>query len=218
MKLISTKDVTQDGVKLLVYGASGAGKTTLIATAPNPFIISSERGLLSLSGHDIPAAEIKTEEDLEEVYEYVLKSKYDTICLDSISDIAESILSEYKGRFTDGRQAYGLLNDTISKYIRKFRALKNKNVYFTAKEGKTEESGVVVAHPNMPGKTLTVDLPYFFDCVLRLEADKKGARVLHSKATFTQTCKDRSGKLEPKEAANLTALFDKIIGAQHGNT
>jgi phage nucleotide-binding protein len=211
MKLISTKDVHSNGVKMIMYGASGAGKTTLISTLPSPFIISSESGLLALAGFDIPAAEVTTEKDLKEAYEYALKSDYETICLDSISDIAESILAEYKGKFSDGRQAYGAIADTIGKYLRLFRGM-DKHVYITAKEGKQEINGVSIVAPSMPGNTLTVNVPYIFDLVLRLESNKKGERIIHTASSFTQTCKDRSGKLDKTEAPDLGALIKKISG------
>lgn len=212
MKLISTKDVHADGVKLLVYGASGTGKTTMIQTATNPFIISSESGLLALADHDIPAVEVVNEKGLEEAYKYALNSDYDTICLDSVSDIAESILAEYKAKFTDGRQAYGKLGDIMSKYLRLFRNMKGRHVYLTAKEGKLEMSGVSMAQPAMPGQTLTTNIPYFFDEVLRLEADRKGNRILHTAANFTQVAKDRSGKLDKTEEANISSIISKITG------
>ena len=212
MKISSTKDVHEDGVKLLMYGASGAGKTTLIQTAEDPFIISSERGLLSLAGLDIPVGEIQTEAELKEAYEYSIKSDHETICLDSLSDIAESLLVEYKDKFTDGRQAYGKLNDVMGKYIRLFRDIKGKHVYFTAKEAKVEMNGVNIAQPSMPGQTLTNNLPYYFDCVLRLEANKKGERIVHTASTFTQVCKDRSNKLDKTEKPDLGVLIAKITG------
>lgn len=210
MKIISTKDVSIDGVKVIIYGPSGSGKTTMLATAPNPFIISSESGLLALAGYDIPATEISTEDEFKAAYEYAKKSDYETICIDSISDISESLLSEYKEKFTDGRQAYGKLGDVISKYIRLFRDLKGKHVIFTAKESKAEVNGVAFAAPSMPGNTLTTNLPYFVDLVLRLESSKKGDRVLHTKASFTALAKDRSSKLDAKEVPNLGAIISKI--------
>ena len=218
MKIISTKDVHEDGVKLLMYGASGSGKTTLIKTAPSPFIISSESGLLALANEDIPATEVSSEKELDAAYKYVIDSEYESICLDSVSDIAESILLEYKGKFSDGRQAYGKLNDVIGKYVRKFRDIKGKNVYITAKEAKVDLNGVTIAQPSMPGQTLTNNLPYFFDEVLRLEADKKGNRIIHTTASFTQVCKDRSGMLDKTEDANLTHLINKIIGENIGQS
>lgn len=212
MKIISTKDVHQDGVKMLMYGASGSGKTTLIKTAPNPFIISSESGLLALAGVDIPATEVTSEKDLDEAYQYALDSDYDTICLDSLSDIAESILAELKGKYSDGRQAYGRLQDIIGKYVRLFRDMKGKNVYITAKEAKVDLNGVSVVQPSMPGQTLTNNIPYFFDLLLRLEADKKGNRTIHTASSFTQICKDRSGKLESKEKPDIGYIIKTIAG------
>jgi phage nucleotide-binding protein len=212
MKIISTKDVHEDGVKMLMYGSSGSGKTTLIRTAPNPFIISSESGLLALAGEDIPATEVKTEKDLDEAYKYVAESDYDTVCLDSLSDIAESILAELKGKYSDGRQAYGRLGDVMGKYIRLFRDLKGKNVYITAKEAKVDLNGVTVTQPSMPGQTLTNNISYFFDLVLRLESDKKGNRIIHTASTFTQIAKDRSGKLDSKVEADLGLIIKTIAG------
>jgi phage nucleotide-binding protein len=197
---------------MCIYGPSGSGKTTLIKTAPKPFIISSESGLLALAGEDIPAVEVSTEAGLKEAYDYVVKSEYETICIDSISDIAENILGDLKGKFSDGRQAYGKLNDIMNKYIRLFRDIKGKNVYITAKEAKVDMNGVNIAQPSMPGQTLTNNLPYYFDLLLRLEADKKGNRIVHTQASFTQVCKDRSGMLDSKVEPNLGSIFKTITG------
>jgi hypothetical protein len=214
VKIISTKDAASDGCKMLLYGASGAGKTTLISTAPDPFIISSESGLLALAGFDIPATEVTNEKELDDAYEYVVKSDHQTIALDSLSDIAESILLEYKGKFADARQAYGKLQDITGKYVRLLRDLKGKNVVVTAKEAKVDVNGAIVMQPSMPGQTLTNNIPYFFDLVLRLEANKKGERIIHTAMTYSQICKDRSGKLDSKEEPNLAHIFNKIAGVK----
>ncbi len=212
IKIISTKDAHLDGVKMLMYGASGSGKTTLIKTLEDPFIISSESGLLALAGEDIPAVEVTTESELAEAYEMARDSEHNDICLDSLSDIAESILIEKKGKFSDGRQAYGKLGDIISKYVRLFRDLKGKNVYITAKEAKVDVNGTIVLQPSMPGQSLTNNIPYFFDLLLRLEANKKGERIIHTRMTFTQICKDRSGKLDDKEDPDLGHIINVITG------
>ena len=43
INLKSTADLSANGVKALVYGQAGAGKTTLAATMPHPIILSAER-------------------------------------------------------------------------------------------------------------------------------------------------------------------------------
>ena len=54
IQLKRTGAIARDGVKLLVYGQAGAGKTSLIPTLPNPIVLSAEAGLLSIAGADVP--------------------------------------------------------------------------------------------------------------------------------------------------------------------
>jgi phage nucleotide-binding protein len=210
VEIKSTKDSVLDGLKLLVYGPSGSGKTTLIKTLPNPLIISSESGLLPLADFDIPVIEIDSERTWREALQYCKSSDctYDTICLDSLTDIAEVILAEYKGLTKDGRQAYGMLNDTVSSFIRGFKSLKGKHVYFTAQEEIKEINGIDLTRPNMPGQTLTAALPYFFDEVFRLSSDRKGVRALLTEQTATKIAKDRTGRLDKEIPADLEAVVN----------
>ena len=204
LKVKSTKGAGVDQVKLLVYGAAGVGKTVLCSTAPKPIIISAEKGLLSLADKEVDVLEINSISELEQAFKIVKTGDWETVCLDSISEIAEVVLAEYKELVTDGRQAYGQLNDEMTKVIRKFRGL-NVNVVLTAKELMEEK----YSRPSMPGKTLTSSIPYFFDLVLYMKSTKN-ERVLYTRDNFTYNAKDRSGKLDSKEAPNLTEIFEKV--------
>ena len=42
----TTGSLAANGVKVLVYGQAGAGKTSLIKSLPNPIVLSAEGGLL----------------------------------------------------------------------------------------------------------------------------------------------------------------------------
>ena len=68
INLKSTRGAASDGVKVLVYGQAGSGKTSLIGTLPAPIIISAEAGLLSLADLDIPYIEITDMASLREAY------------------------------------------------------------------------------------------------------------------------------------------------------
>ena len=94
----------------------------------------------------------------------------------------------------------------------KSTTIKMLTTVLSPSEGKMEVNGVSVVSPSMPGQTLTTNLPYMFDELLRLESDKKGNRVLHTASTFTQICKDRSNKLEKKEDADIAYIINKITG------
>lgn len=210
---------TSSGVKVLVYGGSGVGKTVLCATAPNPLIISAESGLLSLRRISIPVIEISNIKDLEESYAWVLKSddakQFSTICIDSLSEIAEVFLGDAKKTVKDPRQAYGEMIERMTKVVRSFRDLQGKHVVMTAKMEplKDEMTGIVRWAPSMPGSKLGNQLPYYFDEVFRLGIGKSAEstfRFLQTQPDLQYDAKDRSGVLTPIELPNLEYVFNKI--------
>ena len=66
INLKSTGSLAASGVKLLVYGAAGVGKTALIATLPSPIVLSAEGGLLSLQSADLPYIDVASLDALRE--------------------------------------------------------------------------------------------------------------------------------------------------------
>lgn len=213
----------KSGVKVLVYGDSGMGKTTLCATAPAPIIVSAESGLLSLRKFRIPVIEVKTIDQLTEAYTWALQSaearQFATFCIDSISEIGEVVLANAKKQVKDPRQAYGELIEKMTMTIRAFRDLPGKHVYMAAKMEpmKDELSGVVKYGPGMPGSKLGPQLPYYFDEVFRLGVNKtvqgETFRFLQTQPDLQYTAKDRSGSLAAIESPDLNHVFAKILGA-----
>lgn len=220
IKLKSTSDVHTNGIKCLVYGQAGAGKTTLAATMPKPVIISAEGGLLSIQGSDIPYLEVNSMDDLKEAFTWVSGeegAQFDSVILDSLSEIAEVVLIHEKEVNKDGRAAYGELAVQMTSLIRAFRDLPGKNVLMTAKMEKAQdENGRILYAPSMPGAKVAQQLPYFFDLVLalRVEKDAEGVtqRALMCDSDGLWAAKDRSGKLEAWEAPDLGAVIRKIGG------
>lgn len=223
INLKKTGGLTANGVKLLVYGQAGAGKTSLIQTLPNPVVLSAEGGLLSIQDADLPFIEVTSMEELREAYAWAKDSKeaqqYQSVALDSISEVAEVVLQHELKRNKDGRAAYGELNTTMQELIRAFRDLPGKHVYMSAKlEKSQDEMGKLLFNPSMPGKSLTQGLPYFFDEVLALrvekDADGNTQRALMTDSDGIWLAKDRSGKLDPWELPDLGAIITKIGGGQ----
>lgn len=219
--LTSTKDAAVDGIKILVHGPAGAGKTSLCATTDSStLIISAESGLLSLRAFDIPVIEVKTLDQLYEAYQFVTDSAegqaFDWVCLDSISEIAEVVLNAEKKTAKDPRQAYGALAEKMGEILRAFRDLPGRNVYFSCKQERTkdEQSGAMLYFPSMPGNMLKLGIGYFFDEVfaLRIEKDDAGnpTRWLQTQRDFNYEAKDRSGALSMFEEPNLAAIAAKI--------
>ena len=219
VQLKSTKNAAHNGVKILGYGRAGVGKTTLIRTLPKPLIISAEGGMLSLSGSDIPYMEVSSVEELQEAYTFALESEYESIAVDSISEIAEVILNTEKKNAKDPRQAYGAMQEQIADIIRAFRDIPGKNVYLSAKQERTQDdTGRLIYSPSMPGQKTGQSLPYFFDEVFSVRADKDpdGNMVYYIQTTTdgVYEAKDRSGKLEFYEPADLGEIIKKIKGVK----
>lgn len=216
-----------DFAKILVYGVSGVGKTELAGTAPDPIIISSEKKLISLADKNIPVILIETADDLEAAYIWVTTNekaaRFKTVVVDSISDIAETILAHFKENPVDGNShgqaAYGSMADAMSPMIKKFRDINTKNLYFIAKSKMVEDvyTNVNMFSPSLPGKVLPGNIAYEFDYVfaMRIGETEKG-----SKYRYLQTQPDMqwmakgSRKLRAVEKPDLTNIFRKLTSPE----
>ena len=234
----SNEEARLNGVKMLTYGKAGLGKTMLIVTAPNPVLISAESGLLSLRkeniervfgkddpeiSYHIPVIKINSIDDLIEAYEWCKTKEADqfqTIGIDSLSEIAEVVLANAKSQVKDKRQAYGELLDQMNDTIRKFRDLPGKHVYAVAKQEhiKDEATGTSLFGPSFPGSKLSQGTPYLFDEVFHIGVaktnDGDSYRYLRTQPDLQYDAKDRSGALDEIEQPNLTYLFDKIMNGE----
>lgn len=211
----------QQGVKALIYGRSGAGKTFMARTAPSPIVLSAESGLLSLRDVEIPVISIKVLKDLYDVHAWLTHAhearQYWTIYIDSISEIAEVVLANAKKTSKDPRQAYGQLIEESMAAFRAYRDLPMRHVVMLAKQElvQDEVSKITLYGPSMPGSKLGPALPYLFDEVFRLGIgqgpDGKPYRFLQTHPDMQYDAKDRSGKLDPIEPPDITHIFNKIL-------
>lgn len=230
----------QQGVKMLVYAGAGAGKTLLCASAPRPVVISAEAGLLSLTPkniakvfgandpritYDIPTMQVTNLAQLAEAYHYFAdprsgaRNYFDSICVDSLTEIAEVVLATSKAGKNDPRQAYGELIDKMGLLVRQFRDMPGYHVYMSAKSeySKDEGSGLTKYQPSMPGAKLGQQLPYFFDEVFHLGVGRDPRtqhtfRYLLTQPDMQYVAKDRSGSLDEMEMPALYNVINKIMG------
>ena len=229
IEILTLEEAMEDkGLKILVHGMAGSGKTVLAATGGLPTIIlSAEAGLLSLKkfmkessslAKNIKIIQIKSFADLKETREWLQNEKQlaDWLCLDSISEIAEQILAHEKTLSPDPRKAYGNLTDQMLTELRAFRDLDGYNVLMTCKQVREVDSDTDRTRyiPSFPGRQVGPAVPYMFDEVfaLRIEEDEEGDlyRTLQTSKDVHYEAKDRSGELEMFEEPNLKMLLQKI--------
>lgn len=224
------KSIEGHGIKAILYGASGAGKTsqvkTLVQSGFKPIIISAESGLLSLHGTDVDLIDIsrndkdeviepsKRFERLGEAYKFLAEGKhnYDTIILDSLTEINQCLMDYLRVKYPDSKDTLKMYGDNavmMSKVIKGFRDLKYNVVLIALDSIEKDETGKRFITVDLIGK-VAANVPPLFDEVLYLFIDEEGGRKILTTKTEKTVAKDRSGKLAQIEEANLGKLFKKI--------
>lgn len=223
----TSKEGVGNGVKMLIYGRAGAGKTYMARTAPKPLVISAESGLLSLRDVDLPVYKVGNLTDLITIFDWLQvpanRANFHSVYLDSISEIAEAVLSNAKATAKDPRQAYGELIEKMNMTIKGFRDLDGIHVIMVAKQEAHKDEVTMSTNfgPAMPGAKLGQQVPYLFDEVLRLGIgtgqDAQGApityRFLQTQPDLQYEAKDRSGALAPMEPPDLSHIINKIMSS-----
>jgi phage nucleotide-binding protein len=221
IEIKNTREVHNDGVKVLLFGKSGIGKSTQFGTLEGKtLILSAESGLLVLKDKDIDVVDITSIGDLAEVYTALVDGtlEYDNIGLDSLSEIGDILIQElenddYYGDPTNAFPKWGEYSKRIIKIVRMFRDLKGFNVIFTALAESVEANGSIKYLPMIPAKKAQAKLVSLFDEVMYYDFDKDGNRVIHTSGSNMFEAKSRGG-LESSytinDEVNLGSLIAKI--------
>jgi len=232
MLVQSTKDVSTQRLKFLIYGQAGVGKTSLAATlTEKTLIISSEAGLLSLAGHDIDVIDLSVDAKgnevprheraarLGEIYQFICsdaaKEKYKWIFIDSLTEIGQNVVEALQKVYPDkkdGLNLWGEYSKQMRSIVKTFRDLPFYNVVFTAlQKVETDENNRRFLAIDVQGK-ISNQLPGYFDEVLwmHVEDDENKTRRIMTEALDTIPAKDRSGRLDRYELPNLQMIANKI--------
>jgi hypothetical protein len=208
------------GVKAVCYGPPGSGKTPLLGTAPRPVVLVTEPGMLSMRGSKIACYDAFTPARVKEFMDWSLQSneakQFDTICIDSVSQLAEMELALELSRNKDGRKAYGEMSRTVMNYMINLYFQPQKHVLLLAKQTTVEENGTAKRKPYFPGQDLNVKVPHLFDLIMHLGQHtipgvNGEQRALRTSNAYDLMARDRSGKLSPFEQPDLTAVFNKCL-------
>lgn len=208
------------GVKAVCFGGPGSGKTPLLTTAPRPVLCAVEPGLLSMRNSNIPTWEAYTRPKIDEFFTWFFTSseakQYDTLGIDSISQLAEIILTDELNpkKNKDGRAAYGKMSIATMELINALYYLPQKHILLIAKQG--IEDGTGLKKPYFPGQDLNVKVPHMYDEILHLGLHTvpgmvQPQRAIRTMQNFEYMARDRSGRLAELEPPDLSALFTKAM-------
>lgn len=206
----------QFGVKVLCYGPPGGGKTPLLSTAPRPVLCAIEPGMLSMRGSNVMTAMCDTPEKIDDFFQWLFNSReadqFDTVGIDSVSEMSYRYLVPELKKHKDGRKAYGEMSQKVFPYLSNLYYMRNKHTYLIAKQT-TDDSGKRV--PQFEGKDLGSKVPHMYDEILHLaKAAIPGVgevMALRTREAVDILARDRSGRLAEFEQPHLGNLFNKIL-------
>jgi hypothetical protein len=208
------------GVKALAYGGPGTGKTPMVNTAPRPVLCVVEPGMLSMRTSNVPAWEAYDVPRINEFFKWLFTSNearnYDTVGIDSISQLAEIILTDELKKNKDGRKAYGEMSRAVMEIVNALYYLPQKHVYLIGKQSVTDEGGIMRKKPYFPGQDLNVKIPHMYDEILHIGMNQiagmpKPVIAIRTAESFDTMARDRSGRLAELEPPDLSALFAKAM-------
>ena len=223
MKVLNTNDITPTKINVLIIGDSGVGKTYCARTLKGKtLVLSFESGLLSLKDSGIDYIEFNSKDEIKNVTDLVkvlsgdLIREYDNIYFDSLTAIADCFIAYCKNEYPDPRQTlqmFGALKKKLSGFIKYTRDL-DKNIYFTAlPKTTTDDVGRRFTNADIPG-SLSSSLGQYFDFVFYLQIHKKDDENIRAFLTANRDGflgKDRSGKLNEFEVADLGLVINKVF-------
>lgn len=152
-------------------------------------------------------------------------AQYEVIFLDSITVLSRMCMAWAerqpeniaKNGTKDTRGAYGMMGREMLKLLTHVQHTRDKHIVFVGILDQTKDDfGRVQWEPQMEGSKVGRELPGIVDLVLTMQwlADEQGVkhRVFHTQQGNESgfPAKDRSGRLDPIERADLQHIIDKI--------
>lgn len=193
-------------VRFLIYGESGAGKTTHAATWPKPIFIDIDDGLASVR---TPVERVRVEDwgTLLDVYDWLVSDPamrgYETVVIDSLNECQKLAMEYTLEEFPEIRRSYGTLPamsdygkalDDFDRMVRAFKALPI-NVVLIAQVA-TKQYDVETIRPQLTGKATANNICRMMDevgYIYKVEGGNQTRTITFDAVEFVT--KDRSGVL-----------------------
>ena len=208
----------QYGVKAVIYGPPGKGKTPILNTAPRPVLLACEPGLLSMRKSNVPTWPAFDAKSIDEFFKWLFHSNetrnYDTVGVDSISQMCEVYLQAALKTNKHGMAAYGEMARNSMDQIRGLYYMAQKHTYLIAKQQIITEGGLM-KRPYFPGQQLPTEVPHLFDEILHLDTQNVPGMgqivAFRCHGGFDVMARDRTGNLAEFEPPDFGLLVQKAM-------
>lgn len=205
------------GIKSIVYGPPGSAKTPIINTCPKPVLLACEPGLLSMRGSNVPTCQAFTAKAIDDFFEWVFNSNeiknFDTVAVDSASQMCEIYVDEALKTNKHGLAAYGEMARNVLKHLERLYFLQYKHTYLIAKQETVLNNNASYKRPYYPGRELPIKMPHKYDCILHLDVHAVPGvgqvRSFQCIGSLDIMARDRTGRLAEFEEPNFNNIVIK---------
>lgn len=209
----------QMGVKAIVYGPPGSGKTPILNTAPRPVLLSCEPGLLSMRNSTVPTFQAHTPKLIDDFFEWLFSSaetkNFDTVAIDSASEMSTLYLAQAEQKNKHGLAAYGDMAEDVMKHLTRLYYMPQKHAYVIAKQEVVQVMNSSFIRPSFEGKYLNKEVPSKFDEILYLNIHNVPnvgqVRAFRCQQSIDIVARDRTGMLNEYEEPDFGKLVAKCM-------
>jgi len=232
-------DSKNEKLSIVVFGEPNAGKTSLARTIKEKaIIVDAEGGLQSINDletdtfrlyENTEGSEVPRHERFDRLVKFMnylktddgKKNQFKWVIIDSLTEVSQNLLEQVKYEEDQKKKAGEKINsfekwtnykDRMESFVKDIRDMKGYNILALAlvDESKNED-GSKDKRVDIEGK-ISQRIPAIFDEVMYLHRDNEGKRVLVTDNYKNIVCKDRSGKLDQFEPADIDLISKKIRG------
>ena len=211
----------------MIYGASGSGKTELLGTFPDLYVLDTDFGLETLYGKNVEYDECYVrlgDANAKEMWpsiidkadEYVKNPPHATFSVDSLTtlmDVATVHILAKAGRSSLLIQDYTPIYDEVTKLIVRLRRMPC-NVVLTAHEEmiRDEMTGKTQIVPLVMGNKFAPKLPIFFTNIFNVMLDIPKSGASASRSLLVQSDGIRMAKTQAKSnQTRIEKSYDAIM-------
>lgn len=228
--ILKCRDVIKKHGNFMIFaGMAGSGKTHLIRTLPNlsrSLVVDFEGGLRTVADCDVDVAEIQNTKQFDQLLDELengsLVGQYDCLFIDSLTALADLVLSEQSQDPKDYMVKYGKLIEQVQGYCKRFKIMPF-DVVATCGVNRNIDTGLYeIMQPGkkLPGK-VTYEPDFVGACIVKQKTDGSTAYgIQFANRSPYEFCKARDpyNALGDFERPNLKAIFEKLELTNKQNT
>lgn len=173
-----------------------------------------------MRGSTVPTFEANTPAKINDFFKWFFSSSetknFDTLCVDSVSHMADIYLQQSLKDNKHGLKAYGEMAEATMEHLRTLYYTREKHTYLICKEETKNLDSQTVRRPYFPGQVLPIDIPHMYDIITRLaRTNVPGMQgetlAFQCNGSYNIIARNRTGNLNDFEEPNLGKLIAKAL-------